>query len=464
MNLARDTDGRENMTPFSDLTELTAVDLARLIASREVSSTEVVQAFLDRIDLVNPHLNAFPVIMAEEALRQAAATDAASARGEVAGPLHGVPFTVKLNIDVAGTATTWGVPVLGSNIAAADAPAVERLRSAGGIPLARSNMPDLALRHDTDSSMHGRTINPTRPDRTPGGSSGGEGAALAARLTPLGLGNDLGGSLRSPAHCCGVMSLRPTPGVVPDAAVTLPDVPNLAAQILNVQGPMARRVADLELAMNVIAGPHPRDPWSVPLATARRVPSSGRVAVVADTVLGPVADEVAEALSIAAARLAEAGFVVTEVVPPHWDDAIEGWHRLTACAFAAQTELINAVAGDNALRFMAGSRTEPPDAAGLLELLENRTRWSREWSADLAGFDVVLAPVWTQSAFAVDLDVRDPQAVTTIIAPGLPAAFLGRPVATVPITVGPGTCGVQLIGDRFREDLCLSTAHRLEEV
>ncbi|WP_375502995.1 amidase family protein [uncultured Jatrophihabitans sp.] len=452
------------------LTELTAVHLAHLVAAGQVSAREVVTAFLERIETVNPQINAYPVVLAETALAHAEQADSRAARGEPLGALHGVPFTVKLNIDVAGSATTWAVPALAGNVAVADAPAVERLRLAGGIPLARSNMPDLALRHDTDSSLHGRTVNPTRPGVTAGGSSGGEAAGLAARLSPLGLGNDLGGSLRSPAHCCGVYALRPTPGVVPDAASTVPDVPDLAAQLMNVQGPMARSVADLGLALDVMSGVHHRDPASVP-RPPWAAESTRRVAVLADGVCGTVSPEAAAAITTAADRLADAGYEVVETNPPHWDDAVHGWHQLTATVLASQAELITAVAGEGARTFISMTGADPLEAVALMALLANRTRWSRAWATALGDIDVLLAPVWTQAAFADDLDLADPAHVLSIIAPGLPAAFLGRPVATVPVAsvdaaTDPGagtTFGVQLIGARFREDLCLVAARHLQE-
>lgn len=454
---------REPAQAERSFTDLSAGELARLVAHRRVSARELVHQFLDRIAEVDPSVNALPVVLTEPALRQAAAADDAVRRGERLGPLHGVPFTVKLNIDVAGSATSWGVAALAENTAPTDAPVVERLRAAGAIPIARSNMPDLALRHDTSSSQYGRTANPTRPGATAGGSSGGEAAALAAHLTPLGLGNDLGGSLRSPAHCCGVVSLRPTPGVVPDAAATIPDVPHLAAQVLNVQGPMARSVADLELALGLLAGAHPRDAASGP-RPAWPGTSSGRVAVLAAGAAGELHDEITVAVTAAADRLAEAGHQVVEVEPPHWRHAVEGWHTLTATALQPQLPLVAAVAGADALRFVTGAAAPPVDAAGLMDLLANRLRWSREWAASLAGFDVLLAPVWTRPAFEADLDLRDPLAVAAVVAPCAPAAFLGLPVVTVPIPVGTGSHGVQLIGARFREDLCLAVARPLEEM
>jgi hypothetical protein len=224
-----------------ELWRKSAVELAAMIRDREVSSREVIQAHLDRIEAVNPHLNAIVRLLPDQALAAADAADRAVSDGTRLGPLHGVPFTVKENIDLAGTPTTQGVPALAEAVAPADAPQVERLRAAGAIPIGRTNLPDFALRVHTDSALHGLTRNPWNPQRTPGGSSGGEAAALATGMSPLGLGNDLGGSLRNPAHCCGIASIKPSTGAVPSATVIPPEDWSISFQLMAVQGVMARR-------------------------------------------------------------------------------------------------------------------------------------------------------------------------------------------------------------------------------
>lgn len=189
---------------MKDLFRFGATELARRIRAREVSSVEVVRAHLERIEAVNSKLNALTVVLADEALTAAEACDRALAEGRSPlGPLHGVPMTVKENIDLAGTATTEGIVALAQSMPASDGPHVLQLRAAGAIPIARSNMPDFGLRWHTDNALRGTTLNPWDRSRTPGGSSGGEAAALATGMTPLGNGNDLGGSLRWPSQCCG---------------------------------------------------------------------------------------------------------------------------------------------------------------------------------------------------------------------------------------------------------------------
>jgi amidase len=209
------------------LWRMSAMDLAEAIRSGQASSQEVIEAHLRRIEAVNPSVNAVTVVLSEQAPEAAKAADQATADGGELGPLHGVPFTVKENIDLAGTPTTQGIKALIGAVPGRDAPHVARLRAAGAIPIGHTNCPDLGIRWHAESELWGATINPWDRSRTPGGSSGGEAAALAAGMTPLGVGGDLGGSLRWPAQCCGIYSLKPTLGRVPRGTTIEPaDLPD----------------------------------------------------------------------------------------------------------------------------------------------------------------------------------------------------------------------------------------------
>lgn len=199
---------------MGELWRESALSLAQMIRSGETTSREVVAAHLARIEDVNARVNAVVEVRAEEALAEADRADAVLRAGEAVGALHGVPFTTKTNINVANYATTQGSFALADLMASVDAPLVERMRGAGAVMLARTNMPDLGLRLNTESSLYGPTHNPWRHGYTAGGSSGGEAAALAAGMTPIGFGNDIGGSLRNPAFCCGVASIKPSRGRV----------------------------------------------------------------------------------------------------------------------------------------------------------------------------------------------------------------------------------------------------------
>ncbi len=222
-----------------------------------------VEAHLARIDSTNGRLNAIAVVLREEALRDADAADRALRSGSPAGSLSGVPITLKENIDVAGSATTLGIVPLRNAIARRDTPLVAELREAGAIPIGRTNMPEFGMRWHTENALRGATRNPWSAEHTPGGSSGGEAAAVAAGMSPLGIGNDGAGSLRWPAQCCGVAALKPSLGRVSlsgQRAVPMP----FAFQLLAVHGPLAREVRDLRLALAHMCGRAGGDPWHAP--------------------------------------------------------------------------------------------------------------------------------------------------------------------------------------------------------
>jgi amidase len=267
----------------TELWRMSAMDLAEAIRSGQISSQEVIEAHLGRIEAVNPSVNAVTFVLGEQALEAAKAADRAVVAGADLPPLHGVPFTVKGNIDLVGTPTTMGLKVLAGAYPTLDAPVVERLKAAGAIPIGHTNLATIAVRWHCESELWGTTVNPWDRSRTPGASSGGEAAAIATGMSPLGLGNDGLGSLRWPAQCCGVSALKPTLGRIPDATSAGPAEVAIGVQLTAVQGPMARRVADLRAAFAVLAGPTWRDPWTVPAPQRGPEPARPvRVALVVD--------------------------------------------------------------------------------------------------------------------------------------------------------------------------------------
>ena len=454
-----------------ELWRQSAIELAKAIAAREVSSADVVEAHLARIETVNPQLNAVVRVLADEARAGAKAADAQAAAGGPLGPLHGVPFTVKENIDLAGLPTTQGVPFLAGAIAAMDAPVVERMRGAGAIPIARTNLPDFALRVHTDSSLHGLTRNPWDLGRTAGGSSGGEGSALASGMSPIGLGNDIGGSLRNPATVCGIASIKPSAGRVP-SAVTVPGSESLLAeQLMAVQGPMARRVADVRLGLQVLMGAHPRDPWSIsaPLVGA---PIEGRIriAVAANPPGGSTAPEVTAAVGRAADALANAGYDVVEACPPRYEEALEVWARFLLGDFALVLDQMGPLMGEDGRAFLeAFNQAYPPlpSTAAMSTLHLQRDGIARAWSLFMAEYPLLLTPTWTQlpPKHGFDLGPGAIDAVRALFRPVLPANLLGLPSACVPAGLDTASglpIGVLLTGRRFREDLCLDAAEAVE--
>jgi amidase len=267
----------------TDLWRMSALELAETIRSRQASSQEVIEAHLRRIEAVNPSVNAVTVTLGEQALAAAKAADCVVAAGGDLPPFHGVPFTIKENIDLAGTPTTQGAKAFAGLYPSRDAPVVERLKAAGAIPIGRTNCPTGAVRWHCDSELWGATLNPWDRSRTPGASSGGEAVALATGMNPLGLGTDGLGSLRWPAQCCGVSVLKPTLGRIPYATTIEPVDWPIGTQLMVVTGPMARRVADLRAAFAVLAGSSWRDPWTVPAPLRGPNPAKPvRVALVVD--------------------------------------------------------------------------------------------------------------------------------------------------------------------------------------
>jgi amidase len=447
-----------------------AGELAELIARREVSATEVLDAHLERVEAVNPHLNAIVRVLADEARAGARAADAAVSAGGPLGPLHGVPVTVKENIDVAGTPTTQALPALAEAIATLDAPHVERVRAAGAIPFARSNLPDLGLRVHTDSSLHGLTRNPWHPERTAGGSSGGEAAALASGMSPLGLGNDIGGSLRNPAHCCGIASIKPTPGRVPWATTVPPEDVFPAAQLMAVEGVMARRVADVRLGLSVVAGAHVRDPGSLPVPLELPRPNRRlRVALLAEPPGGTTDAGIAAVVRAAGGALEAAGYEVVEAVPPSYEAALDVWGRWLMTDLRALMPILRSVMGPDALRFLDYAEPNYPqlDTAAYVAALTERSAIARAWAQFLAEHPLVVSPVWTQPPFPHGWDIVDADnaaAVFELMRPVLPANLLGLPAGVVcGGRAGELPVGVQVMGDRFQELLCLDAAQAIED-
>jgi amidase len=304
---------------------------------------------------------------------------------------------------------------------------------------------------------------------TAGGSSGGEGAALASGMSPLGLGNDVGGSLRNPAHCCGIASIKPTPGRVPHATVIPPEDFGSAMQLMAVEGVMARRIADVRLGLGVVSGFHPRDPQSVPVALeVPRGAESPRVALIASPPGGDTHPEVAAAARRAGDALADAGYDVAEVVPPMYEDALRVWRTWLFADIQVQEPLLRQVMGPDGRRFLDHAMVRMP-RAGIAELyaaFAERRAIARAWSAFLVEYPLILSPIWTQPPFPHGFDIESEastSATMSLLRPVEPANLLGLPAAAVPAGLAAGLpCGVQVMGERFQELACLEAAEIVE--
>jgi amidase len=454
-------------TPASTVPELasaSAGEMARRIAAKEVTSREVVEALLERIEAVNPELRAIRVVLADEALAAAADADGAVAAGEELGPLHGVPFTVKENVDVAGTATTAGLSALVEARATRDAPSVAGLRAAGGIPIGRTNLAESGLRWHSYSDAGGHTVNPWDASRTPGGSSGGDAVSLATGMTPLGIGNDLGGSLRIPSQFNGTVALKPTFGRIGHATTVPPLDSPLAIQIMNVNGPMARTMADLRLAFEPISALDPRDPWQVPAPFAGP-PAPRRVAV---ALWDGVHPDVAAAVRRAADALASAGWEVQEGEPPRVDEALTVWTNVVVGEVRAIWPQLEPVSSDESRRWVGHVLESVPALEPLAHAMGyvERGALGREWGEWMRETPLVLAPPCAHPPFEVGFDLTGADAVAELLARMrmiVPVNLLGVPAVAVGAGIENGLPqGVQVIGPRFREDLCLDAAQAIE--
>ena len=447
-----------------------AVELAAMIRAREVSCVEVMESVLGRIAAHNGRINAIVNDRSEEALKAAENKDREIDGGAPLGPLHGVPVTIKENVDVAGQPTTNGLPAFADLIAPDHSPVVRNLLDAGAIIVGRTNTPELSMRGTTDNPLHGRTFNPWDEEASPGGSSGGASAAAAMGFGPIHHGNDIGGSLRFPAFACGVATVKPTFGRVPAFNPSASAERGLLAQLISVQGAICREVRDVRLATRVLAGGDPRDPWWVP------VPFDGppldapiRVAVTCETHGYPVHPQILAGIDRAAATLSDAGYAVERVETPSimkparaWFDVLvsEIAHFLSPSALEHGSETIQTI-------FEHYQRIgKPVDPAGYRQAIADRAALTREWNVFLDRYPLVLCPFLMRSMYAWDYDaqgfdqIRD-MFLSAIYSTGV--NYLSLPAGVVPIGFADERpAGVQIVGRRFREDLILDAMEVVE--
>jgi len=391
-----------------------ATRLAAEIRDRRVGCRELLDFYLARAERYNPALNAVVAWRVEAARERARAADAALARGEVWGPLHGVPMTVKESFNIAGLPTTYGDPQYRDNIAGSDAVVVERLTAAGAIIYGKTNVPYLLMDSQSYNDIYGTTNNPWDAARGPGGSSGGEAAALAAGLSALGAGSDIAGSLRNPAHYCGVYGHKPSWGLIPPRGHSA--APTLTPTDISVVGPMARHAEDLDLALGILAGPDilAQAAWQValPPPRARRL-GAFRVAVWAESPLCEIDAAVARPFAAAVAAIRKAGAAVDETARPDVSDAehhrlfmtllrAATASRLSDAAFAEQQQLAATLAPDDMSFRATLARGAAIGHRDWLRANERRTRLRHAWHELFRRVDVMLTPVAATAAFPHD--------------------------------------------------------------
>jgi amidase len=470
-----------------DTAFLSATELLRALARRELSSAELLALYLDRVAKLNPRINAVVHVDAERARERAAAADAARARGESWGALHGLPITIKDSFEVAGMPCTSGAPELAKHVPAQHADSVQRLVDAGAIVFGKTNLPLYGGDFQSYNAVYGTTNNPWDVTRGPGGSSGGSAAALAAGLTSFELGSDIGGSIRNPAHFCGVYGLKTTHGIVPMRG-HIPGPPGMLAESdLGVGGPMGRSAADLSLGLDVLAGPAPSDAtaWrlELPPPRANRL-ADLRVGVWLEDPRGPVDSEVGDVLSNAVDALAKTGARIDAVTRPV--DAGEQ-HRTYA-------QLLNAAMGagsppDVLARAEAVAPTIPASEdsfsvnalRGLalrhrewLGLNERRTRLRAQWASYFRDIDVLLCPIMPTAAFKHDHSEISARTLTIngkaepyfqLFWAGLAVnAYLPGAVAPAGRTRAGLPVGVQLVGPYLEDRTPVAAAALLADV
>lgn len=453
--------------PMEDLWRLSATDVAAAVKAKKISAKEAAQSALSRLDAVNPRINAVIDHRPDEVLAQAAAVDAAISRGEEVGPLAGVPVTIKANIDQEGFATTNGLKLQRDTIARSNSPVVDNLLNAGAVMLGRTNCPAFSYRWFTSNLIHGDTKNPRDPAITPGGSSGGAGAAVAAGIGHIAHGTDIAGSIRYPAYACGVHGLRPTVGRVAAFNAALAER-TIGAQISAVSGPLARTIGDLRLALAAMSGFDARDPWWVP-APLQGPAMPKRAALCFNPDGLDTAAEVKAAVADAARRLERAGWTVEEVATPPLREPADLQTKLwLGDGYEAQLEAAEREGDPGALACLRGNRSKvfPFDATTLSKILTRRATLTREWLVFLEKYPVLLMPVSGELPFPDQLDRKDEASFARVWqaqVPQIAIPFMGLPGLTVSTgLVGRIPVGVQLVSGRFREDLCLLAGEAIE--
>ena len=447
-----------------------ATALAALIRTKQLSSREVVQAHLDRIHAVNPQINAVVTLMAEQALASADAADRAVTTGAPLGALHGVPFSIKDALDTAGVLTQRGSKLFAGNIPDKDATAVARFKAAGGIPLMKSNLPEFSAWTESDNRVTGRTNNPWNLERTPGGSSGGESAALAAGMSPIGIGSDVMISVRGPAAFTGVAALKATHGRIPYTG----HYPRVTSHWWHV-GPMARTIRDVALGYSILKGPDGIDGYAIHARDAQAADGGGlagqpvRVGWISDAAFAPVDPEISAAVAAAAAQLADLGCAVEEVALPFLGDSFRAlatlaWGEIVPSikALAAGREGDLHAVGAGIVGMSDPSFADFAAAHAKAEAL--RSAFARYFQK----YDVLLTPVTPMTATphgALELVVNGVKAPWThVMAATSPFNLTGLPALSVPYAFSSEKLpiGIQLVARWLDEDTILRLGAMLE--
>lgn len=457
-------------SPTQALWALSASQIAALVSHRHISALEVATATLDRMQAVNPSINAVVECKPEEVWARAKAVDAAIAQGQNVGPLAGVPVSIKVNVDQKGYATTNGITLQKDLIANSNSPIVDSFLAAGAVPIGRTNTPAFSYRWFTNNLLHGATHNPRNHRLTPGGSSGGAAAAVAAGIGAIAHGTDIAGSVRYPAYACGVHGLRPSLGRIAAFNGTATKDRSIGGQIMAVSGPLARTIDDLRLALHAMAQPDARDPWWVPAPLyGDERPRTAAVCLRPDGM--ETAPELCEQLLQAAHKLRDAGWIVEEVahLPPLKEALPLQITLWLGDDYAGQVATAEKEGDAGAIAALAGQK-EFAQSLGMADYsnaLTQRLTIARAWQLFLEKYSLVLLPPSAQLPFEDNLDLRSPtdyQQVWTAQMPMIALPITGLPSLCMctDITAENIPLGIQMVAPRFREDICLAAAQAIE--
>jgi Asp-tRNA(Asn)/Glu-tRNA(Gln) amidotransferase A subunit family amidase len=454
----------------TELCYLDASELATKLRAREISSEEVVRAHLGRLDAINPKINAI-VTVAGDAIERARAADRALGAGAEVGPLHGIPVTIKDSLDTAGLRTARGSRLFADHIPSRDAPVVARLKAAGAIVIGKTNLPEFSYARESVNALSGRTVNPWNRERTPGGSSGGDAAAVAAGLSPLGIGSDVALSIRVPAHFCGIVGLKPTHGRVPFTG----HWPQTLRRFWHV-GPMARSVRDVTLALEVVSGPDAEDGYAVSGPPSRAFTLAGppepmRVGWMADPGFGPVDANIVATVAEAARALSESGCHVEPAHIPVLDATDADLLSATLFAPEAIPYFTQVAAGRepdlHAITRRVIAASTPSRAAYVAaELAVENLRDAL--ATYFHRFDALLCPVAPLTAYAHDTDTLRIGGATLpnrhIVRCTALFNLTGSPALSVPFALSREglPIGVQIVGRQFEEATVLALGTMLE--